>query len=102
VNPGEVWLVDMGMAAKVRPALILTPEPSDVEHALVTVLTHTTASHPENPWNVSIPKPWLKEGQFNLQQIGTFPTVKLIRRLGVLTGQEFEMLKVRLRERLDL
>ena len=29
VNPGEVWLVDFGMAAKVRPALLLTGNPSN-------------------------------------------------------------------------
>jgi mRNA interferase MazF len=102
MKPGEVWLLDMGLAAKVRPALILTPEPSDAEHALVTVVAHTTASHPQNAWNVAIPKPWLKQGQFNLQQIGTFPTVKLIRRLGTLTDAEFNMIKSRLSERLGL
>jgi mRNA interferase MazF len=102
MKPGEVWLLDMGMAAKARPALILTPDPLDVEHALVTVVAHTTASHPSNPWNVPIPKPWLKEGNFNLQQIGTFPTTKLIRHLGTLTSEEFNMVKVRLRERLGL
>jgi hypothetical protein len=24
VNPGEVWIIDFGMTAKVRPALLLT------------------------------------------------------------------------------
>ena len=24
VNPGEIWIVDFGIAAKVRPALVLT------------------------------------------------------------------------------
>lgn len=43
VNPGEAWLVDFGMAAKVRPALLLTGEPADDELDLVTVLLHTTA-----------------------------------------------------------
>ena len=28
VNPGELWMTDFGMAAKVRPALILTGEPA--------------------------------------------------------------------------
>ena len=43
VNPGEVWMVDFGMAAKVRPALLLTGKPADDELDLVTVLLHTTA-----------------------------------------------------------
>jgi mRNA-degrading endonuclease toxin of MazEF toxin-antitoxin module len=28
VSKGEIWLVDFGMVAKVRPALLLTGEPS--------------------------------------------------------------------------
>ena len=28
INPGEVWIIDFGMAAKVRPALLLTGEPA--------------------------------------------------------------------------
>ena len=40
---GEVWLVDLGLAAKVRPCLLLTGFPADDELALVTVVPHTTA-----------------------------------------------------------
>ena len=28
VNPGDIWMTDFGMAAKVRPALILTRAPA--------------------------------------------------------------------------
>jgi len=38
---GEVWIVDLGMAAKVRPCLILTDYPRDDELALITILAHT-------------------------------------------------------------
>jgi len=38
VSPGEIWMTDFGMAAKVRPALILTAEPAADELDLVTVL----------------------------------------------------------------
>ncbi len=38
---GEVWMIDFGLAAKVRPALLLTGEPSDDELDLFTVLLHT-------------------------------------------------------------
>ena len=37
VNPGEVWMIDFGMAAKVRPALLLTGESAADELDLVTV-----------------------------------------------------------------
>ena len=29
VNRGEVWMIDFGLAAKVRPALLLTGNPTD-------------------------------------------------------------------------
>ena len=87
VNRGEVWLIDFGMAAKVRPALLLTGTPADDELDLVTVLLHTTALR-GNRWELSIPKPFLKAGAFHLQQVQTISTVKLERRLGVLTEDE--------------
>ena len=40
---GEVWVVDLGMAAKVRPAVVLSVPPSDTDRALVTVVPHTTS-----------------------------------------------------------
>ena len=43
IHPGEIWMVDFGLAAKVRPALLLTGDPNDDELDLVTVLLHTTA-----------------------------------------------------------
>jgi mRNA interferase MazF len=43
VKVGEIWVIDLGMAAKVRPALLLTGEPAGDELDLVTVLLHTTA-----------------------------------------------------------
>ena len=58
---GEVWMVDFGMAAKVRPALLLTGKPAADELDLVTVLLHTTALR-GNRWELDIPKPFLKPG----------------------------------------
>src|SRR5215472_17351985 len=87
VNPGEVWIIDFGMAAKVRPALLLTGTPADDELYIVTVLLHTTALR-RNRWELSIPKPFLKPGAFHLQQIQTVSTIKLERKLGALTNDE--------------
>jgi len=33
VNPGEVWMIDFGIAAKVRPPVLLTGEPAADELA---------------------------------------------------------------------
>ena len=75
VNPGEIWMVDFGMAAKVRPWLLLTGEPAPDELDLVTVLLHTTSLR-GNRWELNIPKPFLKPCAFHLQQIQTISTVK--------------------------
>ena len=39
-GPGEVWLVDLGLAAKVRPAVVLSVPAEDVDRALVTLVPH--------------------------------------------------------------
>ena len=51
-------MVDFGMVAKVRPALLLTDAPFEHELEVVTVLLHTTALR-GNQWELSIPKPFL-------------------------------------------
>ena len=101
VNPGEVWQVDFGMAAKVRPALLLTGNPANDELDLVTVLLHTTALR-GNRWELNIPKPFLKPGAFHLQQVQSISTVKLERRLGVLTTEEMHRVRDALNKRLSL
>ena len=42
---GEIWQVDLGLAAKVRPALILNIAFRDTERALYAIVPHTTAPH---------------------------------------------------------
>ena len=101
VNLGEVWMIDFGIAAKVRPALLLTGEPAADELDVVTVVLHTTALR-GNRWELTIPKPFLKPGAFHLQQVQTISTVKLERRLGVLTAEEMTRMRNALRDRLGI
>ena len=101
VNAGEIWLTDFGMAAKVRPALVLTGQPAVNELDLVTVLLHTTALR-GNPWELNIPKPFLRPGAFHLQQIQTVSTVRLERRLGVLAVDEMNQVRMALGTRLGI
>ncbi|MGO9587451.1 MAG: type II toxin-antitoxin system PemK/MazF family toxin [Limisphaerales bacterium] len=101
INRGEVWQVDFGMAAKVRPALLLTGNPADDELDLVTVLLHTTSLR-GNRWELSIPKPFLKPGAFHLQQVQSVSTVKLERRLGILNETEMNQVLDALAERLRI
>ena len=101
INRGEVWQVDFGMAAKVRPALLLTGNPADAELDLVTVLLHTTSLR-GNRWELSIPKSFLKPDAFHLQQIQSVSTVKLERRLGILNETEMNQVLDALAERLRI
>jgi len=101
VIPGEVWMIDFGMAAKVRPALLLTGEPAPDELDLITVLLHTTALR-GNRWELNIAKPFLKPGAFHLQQVQTLSTAKLERRLGVLTPDEMSRVLNALANRLGI
>jgi hypothetical protein len=63
INPGEVWITDFGIAAKVRPALLLTGSPADDELDVVTVLLHTMALR-GNRWELNIPKPFSSRVRF--------------------------------------
>ena len=80
---GEVWLVDLGLAAKVRPALVISVPAGDTDRALVTLVSHTTSVRGSR-FEVSIPVSFLREGAFDAQSLVTIPFAKLIRRLGKL------------------
>ena len=56
---GEVWLVDLGMAAKTRPCVVLSIGVTDQDRALATLVAHTTSprgSRFEVPRRSSIPQ----------------------------------------------
>jgi mRNA interferase MazF len=97
VKRGEVWIVDLGLAAKVRPCLLLTDHPQNNERMLITVVPHTTAIRGTS-WEVIINRSFLKRGAFNLQQIQSIDVTKLVRRIGALTDGELRQI----REKLDL
>ena len=43
-NRGEVWIVDLGMAGKVRPSVVLSLPAGPQDRALVTLVAHTTSA----------------------------------------------------------
>ncbi len=84
----EVWLVDLGMAAKVRPCLVISvPSDRDNDRVLTTLVPHTT-SRRNSRFEVVSDVPFLKSGAFDTQNIITIPTIKLIRRLGTLPADQ--------------
>lgn len=89
---GEVWVVDLGLAAKVRPCLVLSIPVSDQDRALVTVIPHTTSPRGSR-FEVAITTRWLHPGVFDAQNVVTIPHAKLVRRLGVLTPAQLAMIE---------
>ena len=61
---GEVWLTDLGMAAKVRPTLVLSAPTDPHDRAPVCVVPHTTSLYGTR-FEVALPKPFLKPGAFD-------------------------------------
>jgi mRNA interferase MazF len=93
--PGEIWKVDFGMAAKVRPAVVMSDFPADDELALLLAIPHTTAVR-GNRWELNIPKAFLKPGVFHLQQIQPMILPRFESKLGTLNEIEFKQLKAAL------
>jgi mRNA interferase MazF len=101
-RPGEIWMVDLGMAAKVRPCLILTPPPKNDDLDVFTVIAHTTARRGSR-WEIQIEKPFLDDdGAFDVQRVATIASIKLERRLGELASAELEKVLELLAERLGI
>ena len=84
---GEVWLVDLGMAAKVRPCLVLSVPIDDSDRALFTMVPHTTSTR-DTAFEAAVPTSFLKPGAFDAQGIVTVPVNRAIRSLGKLNPDQ--------------
>lgn len=93
---GEVWLVDLGMAAKVRPCVVISISPEDHERALVTLVPHTTAVRGTR-FEAVFATGFLKAGAFDVQGLVTVPSVKLLRRPGALKPDQINRIEELLR-----
>lgn len=89
---GEVWLVDLGLAAKVRPALIVSVPTQDPERSLVSLIPHTTSIR-GGRFEVQFAVRFLKPGAFDVQAIVTVPLARLVRRMGVLSVEQLSQVE---------
>lgn len=65
-------MVDLGLAAKVRPCLVLSIAYQDEDRALITVLPHTTSIRGSR-FEVKTEVPFLRPGAFDGQNLITIP-----------------------------
>ncbi len=98
---GEVWLVDLGLAAKTRPALVVSVPFLDHERALYLVVPHTTAVRGTRFEAMSEVR-WLERGAFDTQGIRSVPGAVLVRRLGILTAEQMRPIETALQRVLGL
>jgi len=99
MNPrhGEVWLADMGMAAKTRPAVVLIADNLNAPRSLIIhipITRQNRGSELEAPLGHL---PFLEaESVANVQAIGSLPSVRFEKRLGIVPETELKKIKAAL------
>lgn len=92
-HPGEIWLADLGLAAKTRPVVIVSIFDPDAPRALVIYVPLTTQNR-DSPYEVTIPRlGFLNAASYaNVQGIASLPAIRLERKLGAVpTGTMAEI-----------
>jgi mRNA interferase MazF len=93
-EPGQVYLVDLGMAAKTRPMLVVSRRDEDAPRAL-SVCAPITTSTRDSEYEVSIGKPkFLHETSYvNVQGMQAIPHHELKRMIGRLPDVDMQRVK---------
>ena len=78
---GEAWLADLGLAAKVRPVLVVSIPYSDADYALVCVIPRTATPH-GSQFEVNMQMPGLQPDAFNLQGMLAVPNCQISQEVG--------------------
>jgi mRNA interferase MazF len=99
---GSVWIVDLGMAAKVRPCLVLSVPTDPQDRVLMTVVPHTTSIQGTRFEVAAAAKFLYGGGVFDAQQIVTVPQAKLVRKLGDLPPDQLTLVEDAVRRWLGL
>lgn len=84
---GEVWLVDLGMAAKIRPCLVISSPIGENDRALITLVPHTTSTRTTH-FEATVATHYLKSGAFDGQGLVTVPVNRAVRPLGRLKDEQ--------------
>lgn len=103
-KPGEVYLVDLGVAGKVRPAIIVSREDPDNPRAICTCVPITSQGRGSR-YEVSLGKPkFLKEPESlaNVQALASIGHERLLRLLGRVSAEQLDKIRSALRFALDL
>ena len=89
---GEVWLVDLGYVAKIRPCLVISIPALMQDRALATLVPHTTSPRGSR-FEVDVKVRFLKPGAFDVQNLVTIPQTKLLKKLGELDSEQLSQVE---------
>jgi mRNA interferase MazF len=100
---GEIWLADLGLAAKTRPVVIVSRDDEDPPRKLVIYVPLTTQNR-GSAYEVPLPSlKFLKQDSIaNVQGVASISATRLERRLGVLPEEALRQIKQALAFALDL
>jgi mRNA interferase MazF len=103
LQPGEVWLADLGLAAKTRPVVIVSRYDTEPPRALAIYVPLTTQNR-GSLYEVVLPRLRFlnQDSVANVQGIGSIPTVRLERKLGKLPDEVMLKIKQAMLFALDL
>lgn len=102
-HSGEVWLADLGLAAKTRPVVVISCHDPDPPRSLVLYMPLTT-QHRHSSYEVLLPRLGFldRDSVANVQGLGSLPQVRLERKLGRLPDDVTKGVKRALIFALDL
>ena len=102
-KPGEIWLADLGLAAKVRPVLIVSRHDPEAPRAL-TLYVPLTTQHRGSRYEIPVGHlPFLDAASVvNVQGLGSVIEPRLERKLGQIPMDLMVKVKEALRFTLEL
>lgn len=102
-KPGDIWLADLGLAAKTRPVLIVSRLDPDAPRALITYVPLTT-QHRGSRYEIPLGDvPFLHQPSVvNVQGIGSLIEPRLERKSGQLSSATMAKVKDAIRFALEL
>ncbi len=101
--PGELYLVDLGMVGKVRPAVVVSREDADSPRAIVICVPLTTQNR-GSAYEVPLGKLKFldKESWVNVQGVMSVGHERLVRKLGRIAVGQLVQVRAALRFALEL
>jgi mRNA interferase MazF len=87
-----VWLVDLGLAGKTRPCVVISTTIGDIDRAVITIVPHTTSPR-GTEYEAQVNAFFLRPGAFNAQALESVAVTDAMRFLGVLKDDQMQQVE---------